>query len=405
MVLRLSHNFCNFIVGNQLYNTNYGQTEEACHRVHGRGGDGPQVTFKVDKDKQDHTRQDRGSVVAGHESFQSGIFLRDHWQEVGDIPQHCPHCREAFLSRRSGGSSDSETEPQLRHGKDQDGRTRRGAGPEDRMWSGPGGPGEMDAPVIGGAVPGRAGGAREQGHHPEDFKKNKLRPHKNTYWCIPATGSGEFVACMEDVLDVYERPYDPEYPVVCVDELPYEMHGEARDPLPAKPGSDTKTDFEYVRCGTCSVFGAIEPLTGKCIVEARGRRTKTDLAEFLSEVSGCYPDARRIILVWDNLNTHRMGSLYEAFEPARARELASRFEVHYTPKHGSWLNVAEILLNILTKQCLKRRLDSIDSVSDEIDKWVRVRNSMPTKIDWQFKTTDARIKLKRLYPDINTSNQ
>ena len=106
---------------------------------------------------------------------------------------------------------------------------------------------------------------------------------------------------MEDVLDVYERPYDPEYPVVCVDEPPYEMHGEARDPLPAKPGSDTKTDFEYVRCGTCSVFGAIEPLTGKCIVEARGRRTKTDLAEFLSEVSGCYPDARRIILVWDNL--------------------------------------------------------------------------------------------------------
>lgn len=210
---------------------------------------------------------------------------------------------------------------------------------------------------------------------------------------------------MEDVLDVYERPYDPEYPVVCVDEPPYEMHGEARDPLPAKPGSDTKTDFEYVRCGTCSVFGAIEPLTGKCIVEARGRRTKTDLAEFLSEVSGCYPDARRIILVWDNLNTHRMGSLYEAFEPARARELASRFEVHYTPKHGSWLNVAEILLNILTKQCLKRRLDSIDSVSDEMDKWVRVRNSMHTRIDWQFKTTDARIKLKRLYPDINTSNQ
>lgn len=167
---------------------------------------------------------------------------------------------------------------------------------------------------------------------------------------------------MEDVLDVYERPYDPEYPVVCVDELPYEMHGEARDPLPAKPGSDTKTDFEYVRCGTCSVFGAIEPLTGKCMVEARDRRTKADLAEFLSEVSGSYPGARRIILVWDNLNTHKMGSLYEAFEPARARELASRFEVHYTPKHGSWLNVAEILLNILTKQCLKRRLEDRKSV-------------------------------------------
>ena len=210
---------------------------------------------------------------------------------------------------------------------------------------------------------------------------------------------------MEDVLDVYERPYDPEYPVVCVDEPPYEMHGEARDPLPAKPGSDTKTDFEYVRCGTCSVFGAIEPLTGKCLVEARDRRTKADLAEFLSAVSDRYPGAKKIVLVWDNLNTHRMGSLYEAFEPASARELASRFEVHYTPKHGNWLNMAEILLNILTKQCLKRRLDSIDSVSAELDKWVRIRNSEPTKIDWQFRTADARIKLKRLYPDIHTSNQ
>lgn len=210
---------------------------------------------------------------------------------------------------------------------------------------------------------------------------------------------------MEDVLDVYERPYDPEYPVVCVDELPYGMHGEARDPLPAKPGSDAKTDFEYVRCGTCSVFGAIEPLTGKCLVKAKDRRTKTDLAEFLAKLSDSYPDARKIVLVWDNLNTHKMGSLYEAFEPAEARGLASRFEAHYTPKHGSWLNVAEILLNILTKQCLKRRLNSLDSVSEELDKWVRIRNSGPTKIDWQFKTADARIKLKRLYPEINTSNQ
>ena len=187
---------------------------------------------------------------------------------------------------------------------------------------------------------------------------------------------------MEDVLDVYERPYNADYPVVCVDELPYEMHGEAREPLAAKPGSDTKTDFEYVRCGTCSVFGAIEPLTGKCRVDASERRPRRD-----------------------NLNTHKMGSLYETFEPTRARELASRFEVHYTPKHGSWLNVAEILLNILTKQCLKRRLDSIEKVTEELNKWVRVRNAKPKKIDWQFRTSKARIKLKSLYPEINILNQ
>lgn len=206
---------------------------------------------------------------------------------------------------------------------------------------------------------------------------------------------------MEDVLDVYERPYDEEYPVVCMDELPYGMHDEARQPLPAKPGSDVRTDFEYVRCGTCSVFGAIEPLTGKCRVNARERRTKTDLAEFLSAISEDYPDAKKIVLIWDNLNTHKMGSLYEAFDPAKARELAARFEVHYTPKHGSWLNMAEILLNILTRQCLKRRLNSIEKVTEELNKWELIRNSNPKKIDWQFRTSTARIKLKSLYPEIN----
>lgn len=209
---------------------------------------------------------------------------------------------------------------------------------------------------------------------------------------------------MEDVLDVYERPYNPEYPVVCIDELPYEMHGEAREPLAARPGNDTKTDFEYVRCGTCSVFGAIEPLTGKCRIDAKHRRTKVDLAEFLTEVAADYPNAKKIVLIWDNLNTHKMGSLYDAMEPAKARELASRFELHYTPKHGSWLNVAEILLNILTKQCLKRRLNSIEKVSQELSKWMSIRNREPKKIDWHFRTSDARIKLKSLYPDINIVN-
>ena len=209
---------------------------------------------------------------------------------------------------------------------------------------------------------------------------------------------------MEDVLDVYERPYNPKRPVICVDELPYEMHGEAREPLPAKSGSDEKKDFEYVRCGTCSVFGAIEPLTGRCMAVAKQRRTKTDLADFIRQVASGYADAEKIILVWDNLNTHKMGALYEAFSAAEAHDLASRFEIHYTPKHGSWLNVAEILLNILTKQCLKRRLDSIEKVKAEIDKWVEVRNNEHKKVDWQFKTSDARIKLKRLYPEINILN-
>lgn len=210
---------------------------------------------------------------------------------------------------------------------------------------------------------------------------------------------------MEDVLDVYERPYDERYPVVCVDELPYEMHGEAREPLQAKPGSDTKHDFEYVRCGTCSVFGAIEPLTGKCKTAVHEHRTKKDLAEFIKSVAAMYPDAEKIVLVWDNLNTHKMGSLYDAFDPETARLLARRFEVHYTPKHGSWLNVAEILLNIMTKQCLKRRLDSKDKVQSELLKWESRRNNAPKEVNWQFRTSDARIKLKSLYPDINIANQ
>ena len=209
---------------------------------------------------------------------------------------------------------------------------------------------------------------------------------------------------MEDVLDVYELPYDPERPVICLDELPYEMHGDAREPLPARSGNDGKRDFEYVRCGTCSVFGAIEPLTGRCMVTAKERRTKKDLADFIRQVASAYADAERIVLVWDNLNTHKMGSLYEAFDASEAHDLASRFEVHYTPKHGSWLNIAEILLNILTKQCLKRRIDSIEKVKEELDKWVMIRNSEPKKVDWQFRTSDARIKLKGLYPDINIIN-
>ena len=210
---------------------------------------------------------------------------------------------------------------------------------------------------------------------------------------------------MEDILDVYERPYDPKYPVVCVDELPYEMHGEAREPFPARAGSDEKKDFEYVRCGTCSVFGAIEPLTGKCRAQARSRRTKHDLADFMKTVAADYPDAEKIVLVWDNLNTHKIGSFYDSLPPEEAHALKEKFEIHYTPKHGSWLNVAEILLNILTKQCLKRRLDSLERVIEELGKWIKKRNESPKMVNWQFRVSNARTKLKSLYPEINIQIQ
>lgn len=205
---------------------------------------------------------------------------------------------------------------------------------------------------------------------------------------------------MEDVLDVYERPYDPRIPMVCMDELPYEMHGDSRDPLPAMAGSDKKTDYEYVRHGTCSIFGMVEPLTGDCLTDVREHRTKKDCGEFIKKISDKYADADKIVLVWDNLNTHFMASLYEAFDPNTARQIARRFEVHYTPKHGSWLNMAEIILNVMTRECLKRRMDGIEKVRSELRAWENNRHANPKSINWQFRTSDARVKLRSLYPQL-----
>lgn len=205
---------------------------------------------------------------------------------------------------------------------------------------------------------------------------------------------------MEDVLDVYERVYDADFPVVCMDELPYEMHGHSRDPLPPKPGKDAKVDYEYVRCGTCSIFGMVEPLTGDCLTDVREHRTKKDCGMFLKSISDKYPDAKKIVLVWDNLNTHFLASLYEAFVPEQARKIAGRFEVHYTPKHGSWLNMAEIILNVMTRECLKRRLDCIEKVTSELKAWEKDRNSKQKSIKWHFRTADAREKLISLYPKL-----
>jgi len=206
---------------------------------------------------------------------------------------------------------------------------------------------------------------------------------------------------MEDVLEVYHRPYDLQVPVVCMDEKPYQLLGHARDPIPARPGHDLKEDSEYVRHGTCSIFVWAEPLAGRRRVDARPRRTRIDWATEIDELLTIdYPDAVRVVLVMDNLNTHTLGSLYEAFEPAKARALAERLELHFTPKHGSWLNIAEIELSRLARQCLDRRIDDLDILGSELAAWQAATNADQRQVDWQFSTSDARIKLRHLYPQL-----
>ena len=206
---------------------------------------------------------------------------------------------------------------------------------------------------------------------------------------------------MEDILDVYEMPYDPTIPVVCMDEKPYQLLGEVRDSWAMRPGDDKKVDSEYSRNGTCSIFAFIEPLGGMHHVSVREHRTAKDWAEeikYLSDVM--YPNVEKIILVMDNLNTHAPSSLYKAFTPAEARRIAKRLEIHYTPKHGSWLNIAEIELNVMTRQCLSRRIGSMEYLQSELSVWENERNHKQAGVNWQFKTKDARIKLTSLYPNL-----
>lgn len=206
---------------------------------------------------------------------------------------------------------------------------------------------------------------------------------------------------MEDILDIYELAYDPARPVVCMDEKPYQLLGEARSPLPMKPGNNQKIDSEYTREGTCSIFTFTEPLFGRRHVDVRERRTAADWAEEIRYlVDDMYPDAEKIILVLDNLNTHRPSSLYKVFAPEQARRILRRLEIHYTPKHGSWLNIAEIELNVMTRQCLARRIDDMDVLKQELSAWEVERNSKTAKIIWHFKTGDAREKLISLYPKV-----
>jgi len=204
---------------------------------------------------------------------------------------------------------------------------------------------------------------------------------------------------MEDVLEVYHRAYDEKRPQVCLDEASKQLVGETVTPLPPEPGQAERFDYEYVRNGTANLFMISEPLAGWRHVAVTDRRTAKDLAEVLRWLAeDVYPEAEKVVLVMDNLNTHRLASLYEAFEPEQARRIAERFEVHHTPKHGSWLNVAEIELSVLVRQCLDRRIESVEELLRELEPWEEERNDRAVGVNWRFTTADARIKLRRLYP-------
>lgn len=234
------------------------------------------------------------------------------------------------------------------------------------------------------------------------LSQNELRPHLSEYWCIPPENCAEFVAAMEDVLDIYHLPYNPRFPVWCMDEKPYQLLDHARNPIPMTPGDITKFDSEYVRNGTVSVFCFIQPHTGQIFHSVQETRTALDWAEqikYLLDVVN--PDCEKVILVCDNLNTHTIASLYKAFKPEEARRLARRLEIHYTPKHGSWLDIAEIGINIMTRECLNRRIGGIEKLREELKAWNEAHNETAKPINWQYSKEDSRIKLKRIYPDID----
>jgi hypothetical protein len=226
---------------------------------------------------------------------------------------------------------------------------------------------------------------------------------KLEYWVIPPKADAEFVAHMEVVLDTYATPYDPRYPVVCMDEQPVQLLKETRVPIPATREHPRRVDYEYERAGVASLFLFCEPLVGWRQVSVRERRTKADWAvEVAALLTGRYAAAERVILVCDNLNTHTLGAFYEAFEPATARALVRRLDVRHTPKHGSWLNVAECELSALTRQCVSgRRFGTLDALRAETTAWQVQTNDRQRGVDWQFQIDDARVKLKSLYPQLS----
>jgi uncharacterized small protein (DUF1192 family) len=216
---------------------------------------------------------------------------------------------------------------------------------------------------------------------------------------IPPDANAAFVAAMEDILEVYQRPYDRQRPLVCLDESSKQLIAETRVPIAAKPGQPGRHDYEYRRNGTANLFMMFAPLEGWRHVKVTDRHTALDYARVLKEISDThFPGSAKIVLVQDNLNTHKPASLYEAFPPAEARRLVERFEWHYTPKHGSWLDMAESELSVLSSQCLDRRIPDQRVLKDEVEAWEAERNRKHAKANWQFTTADARVKLRRLYP-------
>jgi hypothetical protein len=220
-------------------------------------------------------------------------------------------------------------------------------------------------------------------------------------WCIPPKANAAFVCQMEDVLDVYKLAYDAKRPLICMDEMPKQLLADKREPLSSQAGSPARQDYEYQRNGVADLFMLFEPLAGRRFVEVTEKRRKVEWATVMKQLSDVrYPQADKIIVVLDNLNTHTPSAFYETFEPEEARRLVERFEFHFTPKHGSWLNMAEIELSALVRQCLDRRLPDIETLTDEVQAWQQQRNDEVVKVLWQFTTTDARTKLKHLYPKI-----
>jgi len=223
---------------------------------------------------------------------------------------------------------------------------------------------------------------------------------KIEYWVIPPESDGEFAACMEEVLDTYAQPLDPLRPVLCMDEQPIQLLKETRVPIPATKGHPRRVDYEYERAGTASLFMFCEPLLGWREVQVRERRTKVDWAvEMAALLNGRYAEAEKVVLVCDNLNTHTKGAFYEAFDPETARTLVRRIEFRHTPKHGSWLNIAENELSAMTRQCVKgRRFGTIDELRKETAAWCQQTNDAQRGVDWQFRIDDARVKLMSVYP-------
>ena len=228
-----------------------------------------------------------------------------------------------------------------------------------------------------------------------------MKPWLRKGWCIPPKQDAEFVAHMEDVLEVYHRPYDARCPVICMDETNKQLIGEVRPPQAGRRGRVPCYDVEYKRNGTANVFLAFEPLTGKRQVRVTDTRKRRDWARFMKELlDGPYAHVSRVVLVMDQLNTHSVASFYEAFEPREARRLADRLEIHHTPKHGSWLNMAEIELSALSRQCLDRRIPEKKMMEKQVRAWTSQRNKAGARVNWRFTTKDARIRLRKLYPSI-----